>query len=280
MSKEMAPLLLPEADEQVVQAFASRNKELGWPVRVETMSLEQAAQELLDGTVSGVIAGAAHKTADVILAGVKSFNPRRNATGELDPEGSRQLVSSYIVFEIPGGSDEDRVVLADPGVIPEPTAEEMVRIAADTVTSVKKLNIQPRLAFLSYSTLGSARGELAEKSQRAVALFKEAYPDVPVIGEVQLDAATDEAAYRKKTGQGFPGGQAPNVFIVDNLSFGNNLYKSWQSTRFGRGFTAIGPLLQGFENNRQWHDVSRAVSPEAFVKTVEYVLRLSAPAEQ
>lgn len=270
------PILLPEADTPVVQEFAERNQELGWPVRVEQMSLDEAAKLVSSGEVSGVIAGAHHTTADVIRAGIKEFNPRRNAAGEVDPEGNRRLVSSYMIFKLPGAADDaEPYVFADPGVNPDPSAEGLVQIAFDTVTNMRKLGLTPRLAFLSYSTSGSADGVSPQKMALAKKLFSEQYPDVPAIGEVQLDAALDEAVYEKKTGQKFPGGQAPNILIFPNLDAANITYKAFQSPLVGKGMLAIGPLLQGFEGGKPWLDVSRGVKVDAFTETVRTALALA-----
>lgn len=266
-------ILLPESGSEAVTALKELNRELKLPVKFDEMSLEAALQQLEDGAVAAVITGATLPSSEVIGAGIKKFNPRRNSQGEIDEEGIRKTVSSFFVFEKEG---REPFVLADGAVNVDPSPTTLVEIASQTCASVTKLGIEPRVAFLSYSTLGSGKGQSPEKVVAATKLFTEEHPDIPTIGEVQFDAATDEHIYELKTGKKYPSGVRPNVFIVPNLDVGNILYKALQSKYFGGGWTAIGPLLQGFEQGRQLHDLSRGVTADALAKIVEYVARLSA----
>lgn len=264
-------VLLPELGSNAVKAFQVRNEELGLPVTFEEMSLVESLKLLEQGEVGAVLAGATHTTGEVIYEGIKKFNPRRNQMGDEDPKGDRKRVSSFFVFERQGN---DPFIISDCAVNESPEQLELIQIADQTVVNARRLGIEPRVAFLSYSTMGSGHGDSSSKMRAVANLFKETHQDIPVIGEVQFDAATDERIYKLKTGQNWPEGKAPNILIVPNLDTGNSIYKVLQS-RMGGGWTAIGPLLQGFEGDRQLHDLSRGVTPEALEVICKYVAKLS-----
>ena len=265
-------ILLPELGSHAVQAFQIMNQDLGLPVIFEEMPLTKAINQLAQGEVGAILAGASHTTGEVIYEGIKRLNPRRNEAGEEDAKGVRQRVSSFFVFERPG---DEPFVVADCTVNESPQQLELLQIAEQTIVNAAKLGIKPHVAFLSYSTTGSGHGDSSAKVRAVAQLFKDRSPEVPTIGEVQFDAATDSSIYELKTGEKWPGDQPPNIFIAPNLDTGNTLYKALQSRRFGGGWTAIGPLLQGFENDRQLHDLSRGVTPEALAVICKYVARLS-----
>lgn len=265
-------ILLPELGSHAVQAFQIMNHDLRLPVVFEEMPLTAAIDQLAEEKVGAVLAGASHTTGEVIYEGIRKLNPRRNDSGEEDPNGERQRVSSFFLFERPG---DEPFIIADCAVNESPQQLELLQIAEQTIANAKKLGIEPHVAFLSYSTTGSGHGDSSAKVRAVAKLFKENNPDIPTIGEVQFDAATDSRIYELKTGEKWPGDQPPNIFIAPNLDTGNTLYKALQSRRFGGGWTAVGPLLQGFENERQLHDLSRGVTPEALAVICKYVARLS-----
>lgn len=265
-------ILLPELGSHAVQAFQIMNQDLRLPVVFEEMPLTAAIDQLAEDKVGAVLAGASHTTGEVIYEGIQRLNPRRNEAGEEDPKGVRQRVSSFFVFERPG---DEPFVVADSAVNESPQQLELLQIAEQTVSNAAKLDIDPHVAFLSYSTTGSGHGDSSAKVRAVAELYKERNPNVPTIGEVQFDAATDSRIYELKTGNKWPGSQPPNIFIAPNLDTGNTLYKVLQSRRFGGGWTAIGPLLQGFENDKQLHDLSRGVTPEALAVICKYVAKLS-----
>jgi phosphotransacetylase len=265
-------ILLPETGSVAIQAFQVMNANLELPVLFEDMPLDDALEMLAKKEVGAVLAGAVHTTGDVINKGIQRFNPRRNEAGDEDPKGVRQRISSFFVFERQGDSP---FVLADCAVNESPEQFQLLQIAEETVENARRLGIDPHVAFLSYSTTGSGHGDSSSKVRAVARMFREKHSDVPTIGEVQFDAATDESIYRLKTGEDWPGDAAPNIFIAPNLDTGNSIYKVLQSRRFGGGWTAIGPLLQGFEENRQLHDLSRGVTPEALAVICRYVAKLS-----
>jgi phosphate acetyltransferase len=272
VSEVSKPILLPETGSLAVRAFQVMNEGLQLPVIFEDMPLTEALEKLEAKEVGAVLAGAVNTTGEVIRAGIERFNPRRNEAGEVDKNGERKLVSSFFYFE--RGTD-DPFVMADCAVNPTPEEHELMQIAEQTLENARCLGIDPHVAFLSYSTIGSGHGDASKKMRAVTRAFKAKYPQVPTIGEVQWDAATDEHIYQLKTKETWPGTLPPNVFIAPNLDTGNNLYKLLQDPHKGGGWTAIGPLLQGFEGGYQLHDLSRGVTPEALAVICKYVARLA-----
>lgn len=260
-------ILLPE-DHPVVDAFKAIDT-TGLPVRHDVMSLDDAYGLLESGDVGVVIAGAAHSSAKVVGGAIKKFNPRRDEQGKESEQGKRQLVSSFMLMEKPG--HESRI-FADCAVRPAPDSEELAQIANYTLENALKLGVDPTVAFISYSTEGSG-GDAPQPLlvRNATNIFKEQHPDIRTLGEIQWDAAVDENIYEAKTGKRYPGGKYPNIFIFSNLDTGNAMYKGQQEA----GWTAVGPLLQGFENGVQVHDLSRGVTPEALKRIVEVVAHLN-----
>jgi phosphotransacetylase len=266
-------ILLPESGSNAIEAFQVMNKELHLPVWFNPMPINSALDLLEKREVAAVLAGAKLTTGEVIVEGINKFNPRRNDKGELDPMGVRKLVSSFFAFERHG---DEPFIVADCAVVEDPTDFELLEIAESTVSNARKLGINPNVAFLSYSTLGSGHGRSAAKMRAVARAFKQKHPDIPSIGEIQFDAATDEEIFKSKTGlPSFPDNRPLNVFIAANLDAGNNIYKIFQSRKYGGGWTAVGPLLQGFEEDRQLHDLSRGVTPEALSIICRYIARLS-----
>jgi phosphotransacetylase len=266
-------VLVPEAGQgnkaiDEVQAMVS-NHEIELPVMFQEMELDAALDELDQGRAAAVIAGATRPSGEVIIAGARRFNPKRNEKGELDESGERQRVSSYFKMIKDG---EEPLVLTDCAVVVNPTAADMVDIASLTCRNVARSGIEPVVAFLSFSTHGSGKGESAVKATEAARLFSEAHPDIPNIGDVQWDAARRESIYELKTGNKYPGGKQPNVIVMPNLETGNSMYKSLE---IDGGWTAIGPLLQGFEHDRQLHDLSRGVTTKALIAIIRDVARTS-----
>ena len=135
-----------------------------------------------EGKVDGVVAGAVYPTGDVIRAAIRTIGTAEGV----------DTVSSAFYMLVPSfrGVDDEVLTFADAGVIPEPTSHELadIGVAAAKARSLV-VNDEPHVAFLSYSTLGSASGAAVDKVVRAVELFRERLPGVPVDGELQGDAA-------------------------------------------------------------------------------------------
>jgi len=142
----------------------------------------------------------------------------------------------------------------------DPNAQELAAIARSTADSCRRvLGEEPRVALLSFSTAGSAEHHSLAKIREALELIRAAEPDLEVDGELQFDAALDDAIRAKKA----PGSRLtgrPNVFIFPDLASGNIGYKIAQ--RLG-GLSAIGPILQGLA--KPANDLSRGCNVDDIV---------------
>lgn len=192
------------------------------------------------------VSGAAHSTADVIRAGLICLG-----TAPATP-----LVSSMFLLV----RDDQVLSFADCGVIPDPSAEQLVHIAKSTATNHRLFtNQKPRVAFLSFSTHGSAQHESVDKMRAAYEQFHKVHPDILADGELQFDAATIPSVAERKCPDSALAGDA-NVFLFPNLDAGNIAYKLTERLA---GFEAYGPLLQGL--SKPWLDLSRGCSAEDIV---------------
>jgi phosphate acetyltransferase len=209
--------------------------------------LRYAASLVALGEADGCLAGVAHPTADVIRAALW-------AIGVSEPGGS---VSSAMYLGLPDG----RVLTyTDIGVLPEPTAEQLAHAARDAVRDrARFVGDEPVVAFLSYSTRGSAEGDSVATMRAALARFRELAPGVRADGELQGDAAlVPEVARRKCPDSEVQG--AANVLVFPSLDAGNIAYKLTQRLA---GASAAGPLLQGLA--RPMSDLSRGADPDDIV---------------
>ena len=214
---------------------------------------------LKNDIVDGLVAGAVATTADVLRPG---FTVIRT-----DPNVS--LASAYFIMITPNKDiGEDGVILfADGGVNPTLTAEEMADVAYATACSSRNILgfTEPRVAMISYSTLGSASHPSVDKVAQAVKIAHEKYPDLLVDGEMQLDAAVSPEVAALKAPNSPVAGRA-NILVFPDLNCANTCYKAVQ--RFG-GARAIGPLLQGMA--KPMNDLSRGCSTQDIVDAVAVV---------
>lgn len=211
--------------------------------------LDHALGLLSEGTVDGVVAGAVRTSADVVRAGLKRVGLR---------DGVR-LLSSCFFMEVRDfrGRGSEVLTFADAGVIPDPGAGALAEIAREAVR-VRRLVVgdEPRVAFLSYSTLGSARGRSVERVVESLERFRETCPGVPSGGELQADAAlVPDIAVVKAPGDAVAG--SANVLVFPNLDAANIAYKLVQRLA---GARALGPVLQGLR--APLNDLSRGASAQ------------------
>ena len=133
----------------------------------------------------------------------------------------------------------------------KPSEDELVEIALETASTAKVFGIDPKVAFLSYSTLGSGKGEDVDKMRNACAKAKEKAPELAIDGELQFDAAVSPRVAQTKCPGSKVAGHA-NVFVFPDINAGNIGYKIAQ--RLGQ-FDAYGPILLGL--NAPINDLSR-----------------------
>lgn len=200
------------------------------------------------GFGESAVAGSVASTSEVIIAAIRTVG--------VSPLSS--LVSSSFLMELPDG----RVyTYADCAVVPYPDAGELASIALDAGdTHLKLTGSTPKIAFLSFSTKGSARHDAVSLVQEAVSIAREKSPWL-IDGEMQFDTAVvPDIAVRKAPGSALQGDA--NVFIFPNLDAGNIAYKITE--RIG-GATATGPVLQGLA--KPYMDLSRGCSVSDIVNT-------------
>ena len=199
------------------------------------------------GLVDGMVAGAEAPSKDVFGAAFKTVKAK---TGK---------ASSFFVM-IPKNEEDKAYVLSDCGVMLNPTSEELADIAEQSADSYRKfVGGEPKVAMLSYSSLGSADGESAEKVREAVKMLNDKKVDFIYDGEIQLDASIVPEVASKKCPNSPLKGDA-NVLIFPDLQSGNIGYKLMQ--RFG-GFKAVGPIIQGL--NKPVNDLSRGTTVDEIV---------------
>ncbi len=200
----------------------------------------------------GTVGGAVNTTPDVVRAALQVIGKAPDAA----------LVSSFflMILRDPAGKP---VIFADCGLVVEPDATDLAGIAAASAASFQTLiGEPPKVAILSFSTMGSARHPMVAKMREATELTRAAVPGLAVDGELQFDAAFVPAIGTSKAPGSDVAGQA-NVFIFPNLDAGNLGYKIAQ--RIG-GATAIGPVLQGLA--RPANDLSRGCTAEDVVAMI------------
>lgn len=190
------------------------------------------------GAVDGAVAGSVASTSSVIRAALHGVGMA---------EGCK-TVSSFFLMQFP----DQAVTFSDCGVVPSPDSRQLAEIAISAAQSHRILTGQiPRVALLSYSTLGSAEHEEVEKIRQALNLVKQWQPELIIDGELQFDSAwVPDVAAQKAPGSPVAG-QA-NVFVFPDLNSGNIAYKI--AERLG-GAQALGPLIQGIQ--RPFMDLSR-----------------------
>lgn len=206
-----------------------------------------ASMLVYGGYADGMVAGAESSTSDVIRPALQIIKAK---------EKGGKVSSCFVIAGKNKMLGKDKtMVIGDCGLNQNPTEDELVEIAYQCAqTAINVCEIEPRVAFLSYSTKGSAKNEMVDKVANAAKKFKEKYPEIQSDGELQLDAALIESVGKKKAPQSTVAGRA-NVLIFPDLNAGNICYKAIQY--FG-GVTAVGPLLQGLA--KPVNDLSRGCS--------------------
>ena len=203
-----------------------------------------AAMMVRNGHADGTVGGAVATTSDTVRAALQIIGKAKSAP----------LVSSFFLMALPENHPSGRsaMVFGDCGLVIDPNAQELAAIAAASAASCQQLlGDTPKVALLSFSTMGSARHATVTKVTDALQILRAEHPDLTADGELQFDAAfVPEVGASKAPGSDVAG--HANVMIFPNLDAGNIGYKIAQ--RIG-GCQAIGPVLQGLA--KPANDLSR-----------------------
>lgn len=253
------PILSPKTEEYV-QAFYELRKAKGMteekaretmknPIYYGTMMIKQ-------GDADGLVSGSVCSTADTLRPSLQII---KTAPGV-------KLVSSFFIMQVPNCElgENGMFLFSDCGLNVNPTAEELAEIAISSAHTWKQLiGTEPRVAMLSYSTMGSAPlVPMTEKVIEATKMVKERYPDLMVDGEMQLDASIVPSVAAKKAPNSPVAGKA-NILIFPDLNAGNIGYKLVE--RLAKA-EAYGPVTQGIA--RPVNDLSRGCKADDIVGVV------------
>jgi len=246
--------------ERYIQEFYSQHRAKDMELEVVRKlftidTLYYTSMMTAEGKFDGLVAGASHTTPDMVRASMRCLGIDDRIT----------IVSSCFIMDVPNCpyGENGTFVFADCGVIPEPNGRQLACIALSAAELAGKvLDLEPRIAFLSYSTKGSAKTKSAEKISEALILLKEMAPNLLADGELQVDAAIVPEVSRIKYPDSLIGGRA-NVLIFPNLEAGNIGYKLTQRMS---GARAVGPLLLGLKKPSS--DLSRGCITEDVVDCV------------
>ena len=194
------------------------------------------------GIADALLGGATYSTADTVRPALQLIKTKPGNT----------IVSSCFILVRPSATGENEVLaMADCAINIHPTEDELVEIAGESAECAKIFGVDPKVAFLSYSTFGSGKGEDVDKMRNAAHKAQKKYPDLPIAGELQFDAAVSPRVARTKCPDNKIAGHA-NTFIFPDINAGNIGYKIAQ--RLGN-FEAYGPILLGL--NAPINDLSR-----------------------
>ncbi|MEY8354563.1 phosphate acetyltransferase [Lachnospiraceae bacterium 54-53] len=202
------------------------------------------------GKADCLLGGATYSTADTVRPALQLIKTR---------PGSK-IVSSCFILCRETESGNEMYAMADCAINLSPNEDELVEIALETARTARTFSMEPKVALLSYSTLGSGKGESVDKVRNAAEKLKALNPDFPADGELQFDAAFSPAVAQTKAPGSTVAGHA-NTFIFPDINAGNIGYKIAQ--RLGN-FQAFGPILQGL--NAPINDLSRGCNADEVYK--------------
>ena len=238
------------------------------------MTEEQAAADIVDplrwgamlvhlGYADAMVAGAESTTASVLRAALTIIKTK---PGVKNASSCFVMATDKAQYGVNGS-----LIFADCATIPNPTSEQLADIATEAANSCRVfLGAEPIVSLLSYSTKGSAKGELIDKVTAALSIIKEKAPELKVDGELQLDASIVQSVASLKAPGSDVAGHA-NTLVFPDLQAGNIGYKLVQ--RFA-GAEAYGPILQGFA--KPVSDLSRGCSEDDIVVTAAITLAQAA----
>lgn len=237
MVAEMVGLRKGKMDEAACRAALEKSNYFG------TMLVKMGKADCLLG-------GATYSTADTVRPALQLIKAR---------PGSKNVSSCFILYRQTESGNE-MYAMADCAINVDPDENELVEIALETARTASTFSINPSVALLSYSTLGSGKGESVDKMRNAAEKLKAMDLDFPIDGELQFDAAFSPTVAKVKAPDSHVAGHA-NTFIFPDIDAGNIGYKIAQ--RLG-GFEAFGPILQGL--NAPINDLSRGCNADEVYK--------------
>ena len=234
---------------ELVEAFVERRKGKNTKEQAETMLRDVnyfGTMLVYMDKADGLVSGAIHSTGDTVRPALQIIKTK---------PGVSRTSGAFVMVK-----GDERYLFADCAININPGAQELAEIAVESANTAKIFDIDPQVAMLSFSTMGSAKSDEVTKVQEAVKLAKELAPNEKIDGELQFDAAFVPVVAKQKAPESEVAGHA-NVFIFPELQSGNIGYKIAQ--RLG-GFEAIGPVLQGL--NKPVSDLSRGSVEEDVYK--------------
>ena len=223
---------------------------------------------LKSGEADGVVSGACHSTANTLRPGLQII---KTAPGI-------PLVSSCSLMIAPEGGhplcEDGAYIYADTGLEQNPDPDKLAFIAYAAAKHCKALiGVEPRVAFISHSSKGSAKHADVEKVVAAFNKFKEIAPDIAADGELQFDSAIVPSVAASKAPDSPVAGHA-NVLVFPDLDCGNTCYKITERLA---GFMAVGPLCQGFakpindlSRGCKWEDIYVAAAVTALQTEIKW----------
>lgn len=198
------------------------------------------------GAADALLGGATYSTADTVRPALQLIKTK---------PGYNIVGSAFIMVRQSNGTDEI-LGMGDCAINIKPDADQIAEIGIGVAECAKIFGVDPKVAFLSYSTMGSGKGEDVDKMREACNKAKELRPDLAIDGELQFDAAVSPVVAKTKCPDSKVAGQA-NCFVFPDINAGNIGYKIAQ--RLG-GFDAYGPVLVGL--NAPINDLSRGCNAQ------------------
>lgn len=236
--------IVDTSDADALEELASRFMDAGKPRMLSAKGIRRklknpmwwamVMEEL--GDVDCTFCGHVNTTGDVLMCAQMTIGLAEGV----------DVPSILALVETPGfeGPEGGVICFTDCGLNPEPNASELASIAISAADGVRSImGWEPRVGFLSFSTKGSGAGQSVERVREALDLVHERRPDIAADGELQLDAAIDEAVAAKKVGGASEVAGRANVLVFPDLNSANIAVKLVQ--RFAKG-AAYGHTLNGF----------------------------------
>ena len=240
------PAEYPEEDKKAMfDALLERRKGKNTPEQVTEMLKDVSyfgTMLVYMGKADGMVSGAVHSTGSTVRPALQIVKTK---------PGAHRISGAFLMIK-----GDERYIFADCAINIELDAPTMAEVAVQSADTAKLFGIDPKVALLSFSTKGSAKGDMVTKVAEATKQVHDMAPDLPADGELQFDAAFVPEVGELKAPDSKVAGHA-NVFVFPSLEAGNIGYKIAQ--RFG-GFTAVGPILQGL--NAPIADLSRGCNED------------------